>query len=138
MMKSFGVNVENRVHTCEEIAVIAQAIEDTSLVAIWPTVVQQIQVIDPTIALNANLTAPQIRICLAQNEDALRNLLIPVLDLSGQNLFALPKEIKYLKGVQNLNLSNNHLHTLPSEIELLSTLDTLDLGSNQFTILPLT
>ncbi len=136
MMKAFGVQAENRVHTCQEIAFIAQSIEDTSLMTIWPNVVQQIQAIDPTIALNANLTAPQIRTCLAQNEEALRNLQIPVLDLSGQNLFALPKEIKYLKGIQNLNLSNNHLHSLPSEIELISRLDTLDLGKNEFTSLP--
>lgn len=135
-IKSFGCIAENRIYLPHEVAACAQSIDDRALEIFWPTVVEQIQTIDPTIVLNPNQTAAQIRICMAQNEAVLQNLIIPNLTFSGLNLYSLPKEIKYLKGVQNLNLSGNHLQSLPSEIELLTHLDTLDLSNNDFVTFP--
>ncbi len=58
------------------------------------------------------------------------------LELSQNQLTALPKEIAELKNLQDLNLQNNQLTELPKEIAELKNLQRLYLGSNQLTVLP--
>ncbi|WP_338092422.1 leucine-rich repeat domain-containing protein, partial [Leptospira noguchii] len=59
-----------------------------------------------------------------------------VLDLNGQKLTTLPKEIGKLQNLQWLNLSENSLGTLPKEIGKLENLRTLSLTYNQLKTLP--
>ena len=49
------------------------------------------------------------------------------LDLSGQDLTALPNEIGRLTNLASLNLSDNRLTALPPEIAQLTNLATLNL-----------
>ena len=58
------------------------------------------------------------------------------LDLSGNELEKLPKEIFELKNLQGLNLSENKLNELPKEIFELKNLQSLDLSGNKLNELP--
>jgi Leucine-rich repeat (LRR) protein len=53
------------------------------------------------------------------------------LDLSGQNLVAMPAEIFTMKKLQFLNLSNNKITVIPDEIQNLEQLQVLELANNQ-------
>ncbi|EMF83867.1 leucine rich repeat protein [Leptospira weilii serovar Topaz str. LT2116] len=57
---------------------------------------------------------------------------VRVLNLSGQELATLPKEIGQLQNLQELYLNGNQLKTLPSEIEFLKKLKILRLYQNEF------
>jgi hypothetical protein len=59
-----------------------------------------------------------------------------VLDLSGNQLTALPAEVAQLKNLKVLKLRSNLLTELPAEIGLLSSLTELDLSHNHLTELP--
>ncbi len=58
------------------------------------------------------------------------------LDLSGNRLTALPREIALLTALKSLDLSGNRLTVLPPEIAQLTALQSLDLSGNQLTALP--
>ena len=58
------------------------------------------------------------------------------LDLSGNQLTALPPEIMHLTALQRLDLRGNHLTALSPEIRRLTALEHLDLSGNQLTALP--
>jgi Leucine-rich repeat (LRR) protein len=58
------------------------------------------------------------------------------LNLSGNELTALPESIGGLSQLQTLLLSCNQLTTLPESIGKLTQLGTLEISSNQLTILP--
>ena len=58
------------------------------------------------------------------------------LDLTHNQLTALPVEIGQLTGLESLILSNNELTALPAEIGQLANLQSLDLSNNQLTALP--
>nr|AAU84033.1 leucine-rich-repeat protein [uncultured archaeon GZfos35D7] len=62
---------------------------------------------------------------------------VTTLDLSDNQLTALPPEIAELKGLTTLDLSGNQLTALPLEIGELKSLTTLYLWGNQLTALPL-
>lgn len=53
------------------------------------------------------------------------------LDLSGQNLAAIPQEIFQMKNLQFLDLSKNKIAEIPDEIQRLSQLQELNLSDNQ-------
>lgn len=60
-----------------------------------------------------------------------------VVDLSGQNLTAVPQSVFASTAVEELNLANNRLGgSLPGEIRLLQNLKILNLSNNQFTGVP--
>lgn len=59
-----------------------------------------------------------------------------VLDLSGNNLEAIPKKIIQFKNLQVLNLANNYITNLPDEIFELKNLQVLNLEENRLTKLP--
>ncbi|EMK05459.1 MULTISPECIES: leucine-rich repeat domain-containing protein [Leptospira] len=64
--------------------------------------------------------------------EAIQNPLdVRVLDLNGQKLTTLPKEIGQLKNLQALELNNNQLKTLSKEIGQLKNLQRLELNNNQ-------
>jgi Leucine-rich repeat (LRR) protein len=58
------------------------------------------------------------------------------LDLSGNNLTALPPEIGQLTSLLTLNLIDNQLSSLPPEIGQLTSLQSLNLWDNQVSSLP--
>ncbi len=58
------------------------------------------------------------------------------LDISANNLTALPKEIFSLTNLKKLNCDSNKLTCLPPEIEKLSALTYLSCGHNKLTSLP--
>ncbi len=58
------------------------------------------------------------------------------LNLSGNQLTALPPEISKLMNITELRLSGNQLTALPPEISKLTNLTVLDLSRNQLTVLP--
>lgn len=62
--------------------------------------------------------------------------LVYILDISGQNINSLPKEIKHLKKLQILNLNDNNLEFLPSEIGELTNLQVLMADNNVLIELP--
>ncbi len=53
------------------------------------------------------------------------------LDLSGQNLAAIPQEVFQMKRLQFLDLSKNKIAEIPDEIQNLSQLQELDVSDNQ-------
>ena len=65
--------------------------------------------------------------------DPLRAGTVRMLDLSGNNLTALPESIGALVGVEKLNLSGNNLTALPESIVALTSLKTLHLHENPLT-----
>ena len=60
----------------------------------------------------------------------------PSLDLSSNQLTALPPEISKLTNLTELNLSGNQLTAIPPEISKLTNLTELRLSGNQLTALP--
>jgi Leucine rich repeat len=58
------------------------------------------------------------------------------LDLSGNQLTALPPEVGRLTALQRLDLGKNQLTALPPEIGQLTALQRLELGGNRLTALP--
>ena len=56
-----------------------------------------------------------------------------ILDLSGQDLDKLPRDIGRFRRVQILKLTNNNLSELPREMTRLRNLQVLYLDSNNFT-----
>jgi Leucine-rich repeat (LRR) protein len=59
-----------------------------------------------------------------------------VLDVSDNQLSALPDEIGQLAKLQTLDLSGNQLHILPSAIGMLSRLQALDVSGNPLNTVP--
>ncbi len=59
-----------------------------------------------------------------------------VLDLSGQNLTALPAELWQLTNLKRLNLDHNKLTLIPPEISKLIKLEKLEIRDNQLVNLP--
>jgi len=55
------------------------------------------------------------------------------LDLSGQNLTAIPQEVFQMKNLQFLDVSKNKLAEIPDDIQKLSQLQELDLSANRLT-----
>lgn len=56
------------------------------------------------------------------------------LDISGNSLSVLPRDINQLSQLRSLDLSNNKLKILPDSIGQLSKLQTLDLSHNQLKV----
>ncbi|EKP03618.1 leucine rich repeat protein [Leptospira kirschneri str. 2008720114] len=69
--------------------------------------------------------------------EAIQNPLdVRVLDLNGQKLTTLPKEIGQLKNLYDLNLDENPLGAFPKEIGQLENLRVLELNNNQLKTFP--
>ena len=68
-------------------------------------------------------------------EDA-RDAQAKELDLKGQGITKLPKEIGWLANLEDLNLQGNDLELLPEQIGQLDNLRKLDLGENRLIRLP--
>lgn len=65
-------------------------------------------------------------------EDAIKNPeQVIKLNLSGQNLMAIPQEIFEMKNLQFLDLSNNKITEIPDDIKQFSQLQELNLSANQ-------
>ncbi|CAD0009385.1 leucine-rich repeat domain-containing protein [Flavobacterium salmonis] len=58
------------------------------------------------------------------------------LNLSGQNLTEIPKEIFELRNLKNLSLKENQIMEIPKEIKNLAELTLLSIGQNQLKDLP--
>ncbi len=61
---------------------------------------------------------------------------IKELNLTGMNLFELPKQIGLFTGLENLDLSTNNLSDLPLEFGNLKSLVKLNLNDNEFEVFP--
>ena len=59
-----------------------------------------------------------------------------VLNVGGQNLSAVPKDINKLTNLETLYLHDNNLSDLPGELSALAKLTYIDLGKNKFTQIP--
>ena len=59
-----------------------------------------------------------------------------VLDLSNQNLAALPSDVTKLKNLNEISLSNNKFKTFPNQLLSLQALLSIDLSNNQISELP--
>jgi Leucine-rich repeat (LRR) protein len=59
-----------------------------------------------------------------------------VVDLSGQQLTALPADVTSQNNISSLNLSNNQLTTLPASIRNLTNLQVLNVENNRLETLP--
>ncbi|WP_254844712.1 leucine-rich repeat domain-containing protein [Leptospira santarosai] len=59
---------------------------------------------------------------------------VHILDLSGQQIKNLPRQIANLKNLRELDLRYNQLTTLPKEIAKLQSLSHLDLKENSFSV----
>ena len=57
-------------------------------------------------------------------------------DLSGQQLTAIPESVLSRTDITSLNLSNNQLTTLPAGIEKLTNLEVLNIENNRLESLP--
>ncbi len=135
IIHSLGFNTTDQIHPCQEIASIAQSIDDTALKTAWPKIVDQIHSMHPNLNLDGNMSAAQIRVCMAQNAQLLQGF--TNLDLSELDLYSLPKEISlYFTGLQTLDLARNKLQTVPPQIASFVNLRSLDLTHNQFKTLP--
>jgi Leucine rich repeat len=87
--------------------------------------------------LMAMIIFPEKQISFYSMKEALKKPLEVIeLNLSTQNLTALPKEIVELKNLTSLNLGGNKFATLPKEIVELKNLTGLILSGNQLTDLP--
>jgi len=65
-----------------------------------------------------------------------RLMYLRALNLSGNNLSAVPESLSVLCHLQNLDLSDNALETLPDFITSFQNLDSLELSGNQIAALP--
>ncbi|MGI9027505.1 MAG: leucine-rich repeat domain-containing protein [Candidatus Saccharimonadales bacterium] len=69
-------------------------------------------------------------------EDVLQQTDITSLNLSNNQLTSLPAEISQFKNLTTLNVENNRLETLPPEIGQLTKLKSADFGNNRLQSLP--
>jgi internalin A len=83
-----------------------------------------------------NLLRPETSWIVSDRIDQARRERAFRLDLSEQNLTALPEAIGRLARLQGLSLSGNQLTALPEAIGQLARLQELDLSGNQLTAVP--
>lgn len=61
---------------------------------------------------------------------------LKTVDLSNKKLTALPKQIGFFTGLEELNLNNNYIEALPFELADLKKLEALYIANNQLSFLP--
>ena len=146
VVRSFKIATPPRVLGHEDIAAMNASIEDASLETLWKAVIEQLQQgddsddeddrIDQALlqSLDPEMKAPEIRELMKLDSSFLKY--VKRLDLSGLDLYSLPKEIGLLTNIEELDLKGNYLVTLPAELAQLQKMTALCLSANAFETIP--